>query len=67
VLSDAIRDVVPENKSLSSPVSMSGNTVNVVYGARLRLDPKDDASNPITVPCPINMDNNPVNIVVLLK
>ncbi|MDR2616993.1 MAG: hypothetical protein LBC22_04215 [Endomicrobium sp.] len=69
VLSNAMTSsgIVPKDKILSSPISMSGNTVNVnaqcevgVYGAYLSLDPND--SNPITVTCPINMDNNTVNI-----
>jgi hypothetical protein len=46
-------------------VSLAGQTINLVthsmfsvnyvYGAYLRLDPKDDASNSISVDCPLSI------------
>jgi hypothetical protein len=58
------------NVAIRPSINANDNTVNfnaqcdvsVVCGAFLKLDPKDDKSNIVTVTCPISLDRNTVNV-----
>jgi hypothetical protein len=67
VLSDAIRWDVLCLQGIQLILVRSVRIFIVFLGRGCILDPKDDDHNPITVPCPINMDNNLLTLVVVLK
>ncbi|MDR1523081.1 MAG: hypothetical protein LBS29_03940, partial [Endomicrobium sp.] len=70
LLSNAIIYITPSNNIINSTFSYTNNSINIssfsnisyIYGAYIRLDTKDDPSNPVTLTSSFYLDNNSINI-----